>query len=176
LALSLNILQALKAKEAKMDEEMSKLETMDEDDFEVLREKRKAAMQKAAGVRQKNLLNGHGRYTELSDQQEFFDASKNSKLVKSSAASKRIQTSICGVPFEASARERAITASVCVGGAWGCAVGVLHGGPCCLAHFFKPTRPHFAALPVSPLGVRPFHALTDCGAFLPSGNVALSSN
>jgi len=75
------LLSALKAKEAKMDEEMSKLETMNEDDFEVLREKRKAAMQKAAGVRQKNLLNGHGRYMELSDQQEFFNASKNSKLI-----------------------------------------------------------------------------------------------
>lgn len=74
-------MSALKAKEAKMDEEMTKLESMNEDDFEKLREQRKLAMQKAAAQRQRNLLNGHGRYMELSDQKEFFDASKNSKMV-----------------------------------------------------------------------------------------------
>ena len=64
-----------------MDDEMEKLSTMDEDDFEALREKRKVQMQKLQAQRQKNLLNGHGRYMELSDQKEFFDASKNSKQV-----------------------------------------------------------------------------------------------
>ena len=67
-----------------MDEDMQKLEQMDEDDFEALREKRKLQMQKASAQRQKNLLNGHGRYMELSDQKEFFDASKNSKMVRPS--------------------------------------------------------------------------------------------
>jgi len=66
-----------------MDEEMAKLETMNEDDFEALREKRKTQLQKAAAQRQKNILNGHGRYMELSNQQEFFDAPKNSKMVRS---------------------------------------------------------------------------------------------
>jgi hypothetical protein len=44
-----------------MDEQMQKLEAMDEDDFEKLREKRKIQMQKQSVLRQKNLLNGHGR-------------------------------------------------------------------------------------------------------------------
>jgi len=64
-----------------MDEQMAKLETMDEDDFERLREKRKLQMQKQAAERQKNMLNGHGRYMELSDQKDFFNASKASKMI-----------------------------------------------------------------------------------------------
>jgi hypothetical protein len=52
-----------------------------QDDFDKLREKRRLQMQKAAALRQKNLLNGHGRYMELSDQKEFFEASKNSATV-----------------------------------------------------------------------------------------------
>ena len=64
-----------------MDSQMAKLETMDEDDFEQLRAKRKLLMQKEAAQKQKNLLNGHGRYMELSDQKEFFDASKASKAM-----------------------------------------------------------------------------------------------
>mmetsp|Transcript_39103 Transcript_39103/g.78958 ORF Transcript_39103/g.78958 Transcript_39103/m.78958 type:complete len:203 (-) Transcript_39103:107-715(-) len=75
------LLKALGEKEKKMDEQMVKLEAMDEDDFEKLREKRKVQMQKQSVLRQKNVLNGHGRYMELSDQKEFFDASKNSKMV-----------------------------------------------------------------------------------------------
>lgn len=64
-----------------MDEQMTKLENMTEDDFEKLREKRKIQMQKQAALRQQNLLNGHGRYMELSDQKEFFNASKTSSQV-----------------------------------------------------------------------------------------------
>jgi len=75
------LLKALEDKEKAMDDQMKKLESMDEDDFEKLREKRKIQMQKQAMLRQKNLLNGHGRYMELSDQKEFFDAAKTSKMV-----------------------------------------------------------------------------------------------
>ena len=64
-----------------MDEQMQKIEKFDEDDFEALREKRKLQLQKAQATKQKNLLNGHGRYMELSDQKEFFEASKNSNLL-----------------------------------------------------------------------------------------------
>jgi len=55
------LLKALGEKEKKMDEQMVKLEAMDEDDFEKLREKRKVQMQKQSVLRQKNVLNGHGR-------------------------------------------------------------------------------------------------------------------
>merc|ERR1719198_2379096 len=52
---------------------------MDEDDFEKLREVRKRKMIQAQKEKQKNVLNGHGRYMELSDQKEFFEACKTSK-------------------------------------------------------------------------------------------------
>jgi hypothetical protein len=71
--------KVLAEKERAMDEQMQALENMDEDDFEKLRAKRKLQMQKAAVQREKNIRNGHGRYMELSDQKEFFEASKNSK-------------------------------------------------------------------------------------------------
>jgi len=73
--------KVLDEKEKAIDEKIKAMETMDEDDFERLREKRKAAMVKAQQQRQKNLLNGHGRYMELSHQKEFFDACKASKMV-----------------------------------------------------------------------------------------------
>jgi len=75
------LLKALNDKEKQIDEKLKSMETMDEDDFERLREKRKAAMVKAEQQRQRNLRNGHGRYMELSDQKEFFEACKASKQV-----------------------------------------------------------------------------------------------
>mmetsp|Transcript_11525 Transcript_11525/g.13893 ORF Transcript_11525/g.13893 Transcript_11525/m.13893 type:complete len:260 (-) Transcript_11525:104-883(-) len=75
------LLKVLEEKEKAMDEQMKNLENMDEDDFERLREKRKLQLQKLAVIREKNIRNGHGRYMELSDQKEFFEASKVSKNV-----------------------------------------------------------------------------------------------
>lgn len=64
-----------------VDKELAALEGMDEDDFEKLREVRKRKMIAAQKKTQKNVLNGHGRYMELSDQKEFFDACKASEQV-----------------------------------------------------------------------------------------------
>lgn len=75
------LLKVLDEKEKALDEKLKEMEKMDEDDFERLREKRKAQMIKAQQVRQRNMLNGHGRYMELSDQKEFFEAVKASKMV-----------------------------------------------------------------------------------------------
>lgn len=65
--------------ESMIDKEMKELESYTEDDFEKLREIRKRKMMQAQKEQQKNVLNGHGRYMELSDQKEFFDACKASK-------------------------------------------------------------------------------------------------
>merc|ERR1719473_1629026 len=67
------------AQEAVVDKELEALNNLDEDDFEKLREVRKRKMIAAQKEQQKNVLNGHGRYMELSDQKEFFDACKASK-------------------------------------------------------------------------------------------------
>ena len=73
--------QALDEKEKKLDKQLQELETMEEDDFEKLREKRKHMMMKLQEERKKNERNGHGRYMELSDQKEFFTAGQASKQV-----------------------------------------------------------------------------------------------
>jgi hypothetical protein len=77
----LNRGQALDEKEKKLDKQLQELETMEEDDFEKLREKRKHMMIKLQEERKKNERNGHGRYMELSDQKEFFTAGQASKQV-----------------------------------------------------------------------------------------------
>jgi len=71
--------QITSMQEKMVDEEIKALENLDEDDFEKLREIRKRKMIAAQKETQKNKLQGHGRYMELSDQKEFFDACKKSK-------------------------------------------------------------------------------------------------
>lgn len=73
--------QALDEKEKALDRQVAQLETMDEDDFELLREKRKQLMMRQQEERKKNERNGHGRYMELSDQKDFFTAGQASKQV-----------------------------------------------------------------------------------------------
>eukprot|EP00612_Vaucheria_litorea_P002185 CAMPEP_0171455464 /NCGR_PEP_ID=MMETSP0945-20130129/2349_1 /TAXON_ID=109269 /ORGANISM="Vaucheria litorea, Strain CCMP2940" /LENGTH=232 /DNA_ID=CAMNT_0011980711 /DNA_START=41 /DNA_END=739 /DNA_ORIENTATION=- len=73
------IIDHAKETERKLDEQLTKLENMEEDDFEVLREKRKLKLMKQQIQTQEWRANGHGTYTELSDQAEFFSAVKKSK-------------------------------------------------------------------------------------------------
>lgn len=65
--------------ERKLDEKLAKLDKLDEDDIDKIREKRKAQLIAAQKIKQENLSNGHGRYTELPDQPAFFEATKKSK-------------------------------------------------------------------------------------------------
>jgi hypothetical protein len=58
------LLEALDAKEKKIDKQLEDLQNMEEDDFEKLREKRKQMMIKVQEERKKNERNGHGRYME----------------------------------------------------------------------------------------------------------------
>uniref|UniRef100_A0A6V1PIS8 Thioredoxin domain-containing protein n=1 Tax=Heterosigma akashiwo TaxID=2829 RepID=A0A6V1PIS8_HETAK len=73
------MLKAAQSREQKMDEEIQKLENLDEDDFEKLRQARRERLMKQQVERQEWLQNDHGRYTEIGDQQQFFDATKKSK-------------------------------------------------------------------------------------------------
>merc|ERR1719498_1729494 len=69
------------AEEEKLDDQIHDLERMDEDDFEKLPQQRLEKMKKAQEMRRKWRAQGHGDYTRISDQKEFFDASKTSKCV-----------------------------------------------------------------------------------------------
>lgn len=73
------LLQATKIIEQQVDAELARLDNMDEDDFEVLRLRRMEALKKQQQQKQEWLSNGHGEYTEISDEKEFFDQSKKSK-------------------------------------------------------------------------------------------------
>ncbi|XP_077983999.1 thioredoxin domain-containing protein 9-like [Glandiceps talaboti] len=80
-ALENQILQATNIIESQVDAEINRLDEMDEDEMEILRQRRLAAMKKAHEQKQKWLQNGHGQYMELPGEKEFFEECKKSKHV-----------------------------------------------------------------------------------------------
>ena len=72
------ILAQAQMEEKKLDAQLKKLEEMGEDDFEALRQKRKLVLAKKMRQEQDWKQLGHGRYLELTDTKEFFDAAKKS--------------------------------------------------------------------------------------------------
>ncbi|XP_045203350.2 thioredoxin domain-containing protein 9-like [Mercenaria mercenaria] len=80
-ALEGHLLQATKVVEQQLDSEIERLDKLDEDDFEVLRQKRMDALKKAQQQKQEWMSKGHGKYTEVADEKEFFDTCKKSKKV-----------------------------------------------------------------------------------------------
>jgi|EP00505_MAST-04D_sp_SCG-Rhode-Island_P003882 hypothetical protein len=67
----------LLAEEERLDGMMKKLDNLDEDTLERMREARKRRMQKQADERHKLKQKGHGTYTEISGDKEFFAALKD---------------------------------------------------------------------------------------------------
>lgn len=80
-ALEGHLLQATKVMEQQLDSEIERLDKMDEDDFDVLRQRRMDALKKAQQQKQEWMTQGHGQYSEVADEKEFFDACKKSKKV-----------------------------------------------------------------------------------------------
>lgn len=78
-AIEQRLVQATKVMEQQLDAEIERLDKMDEDDFEVLRQKRMDALKKAANQKQEWMQQGHGSYSEISNEKEFFEESKKSK-------------------------------------------------------------------------------------------------
>jgi len=70
--------QALLQVEAALDDEMNKMEKLDEDDYSKIRANRIAEMKKRASEQQNNVHNGHGKLDKINDQQEFFGQAKKS--------------------------------------------------------------------------------------------------
>ncbi|ETV90357.1 hypothetical protein H310_14849 [Aphanomyces invadans] len=75
------VLESLQAQEERLDAEIKQLERIEEDDMDKLRERRLRAMKAAAMQKQAWKNAGHGTYSELSNQQEFFDVIKESECV-----------------------------------------------------------------------------------------------
>lgn len=80
-ALEQQLLQVGAALEQQVDAELDRLEKLDEDDMDTIRQRRIQQMKKAHQQRQEWKANGHGSYEEIADEKEFFKTSKNSKNV-----------------------------------------------------------------------------------------------
>lgn len=71
------VMGQLSAEEAHLDEMLNKLDNMDDDDMEKLRQARKKRMIAEAQRRQELRAQGHGEYREISGEKEFFREIKN---------------------------------------------------------------------------------------------------
>ncbi|XP_063239685.1 thioredoxin domain-containing protein 9 [Bacillus rossius redtenbacheri] len=75
------LLRAAEVVEEQLDDELRKLDRLDEDGMEELRERRLRALKKQAEQRQLWLSAGHGEYSELPEEKEFFEVTKKSANV-----------------------------------------------------------------------------------------------
>ncbi|KAH8280156.1 hypothetical protein KR018_012561 [Drosophila ironensis] len=72
------LFNAAKTIEQQLDQQLDRLDNLDSDDLKVLREQRLREMKELNSKKQEWLRNGHGTYTELADEKEFFEMSKKS--------------------------------------------------------------------------------------------------
>ncbi|CEM33856.1 unnamed protein product [Vitrella brassicaformis CCMP3155] len=80
-AMEEGVVRALSEKEDALDEEIKRLERLDEDELEALRARRITQLRKKASERCEMVSRGHGSYTEVQEK-EFFEAAKrSSKMV-----------------------------------------------------------------------------------------------
>ncbi|KAJ8768890.1 hypothetical protein K2173_023885 [Erythroxylum novogranatense] len=75
------VLTVAKAVEDKLDDEIAALDRLDIDDLEALREKRLLQMKKMAEKRSRWISLGHGEYTEIPSEKDFFSVVKASDRV-----------------------------------------------------------------------------------------------
>ncbi|KAF4364365.1 hypothetical protein CsatB_005281 [Cannabis sativa] len=75
------VLTVVKAVEDKIDDEIAALDRLDTDDIEVLRERRLQQMKKMAEKRSRWIALGHGDYSEIPSEKDFFTVVKASDRV-----------------------------------------------------------------------------------------------
>ncbi|KAL5012834.1 hypothetical protein ScPMuIL_011385 [Solemya velum] len=80
-AVQKQLVEATKIMEQQVDAEIDRIDRMEDDDYEKLRQRRLAGMKKAQQQKQDWLAAGHGQYTEVPGEKEFFDECKKSKKV-----------------------------------------------------------------------------------------------
>lgn len=73
------VLEAARNVEQHLDSELERLENMDADDMERIRGDRLKQLKEQARKRQEWLAMGHGEYSEIHEEKEFFEMSKKSK-------------------------------------------------------------------------------------------------
>lgn len=72
------LLTAAQMIERQLDQQLDQLDNVDSDDLKSIREQRLKEMKDLNCKKQEWLKNGHGTYTELADEKEFFEVSKKS--------------------------------------------------------------------------------------------------
>ncbi|KAF4109010.1 thioredoxin domain-containing protein 9 [Onychostoma macrolepis] len=80
-ALEQQVLQSARMVEEKLDAELEKFESMDEDGLERLKERRLEALKKAHKQKQEWISKGHGDFREIPSEKDFFAEVKESKNV-----------------------------------------------------------------------------------------------
>ncbi len=80
-ALQQQILKVAEIMENQVDAEIEKLDRMDEDEMELLRRRRMEALKKQQDKKQGWLAAGHGTYSEIAGEKEFFAECKKSENV-----------------------------------------------------------------------------------------------
>ncbi|XP_078043814.1 phosducin-like protein 3 [Augochlora pura] len=73
--------EVTKCIEKQLDDEIEKLDNLDINDFEKLREARLKKLKLLQQQKQNWLTQGHGEYSEIHDEKEFFDISKKSQNI-----------------------------------------------------------------------------------------------
>ncbi|XP_033606263.1 thioredoxin domain-containing protein 9 isoform X1 [Cryptotermes secundus] len=80
-ALEQNLLKVTQTVEQQLDVELDRLDKLQSDNLETLREQRLRKLKKQAQQQQEWLVLGHGEHTEISEEKEFFEVTKKSKNV-----------------------------------------------------------------------------------------------
>ncbi|XP_035232678.1 thioredoxin domain-containing protein 9-like [Stegodyphus dumicola] len=74
-----SVLQATKLIEEQVDAAIEKLDKLEDEDLQALQRKRAAALKKQMKKKDEWIANGHGQYSELASEKEFFDVCKKSE-------------------------------------------------------------------------------------------------
>lgn len=80
-ALEQQLMQAATVVEQQLDNEINRLENLDDDDIEKIREKRMKALRQAQSQKHEWIQKGHGTLSELPSEKDFFDTCKQSNKV-----------------------------------------------------------------------------------------------
>ncbi|KAJ2942231.1 hypothetical protein O0L34_g15778 [Tuta absoluta] len=75
------IAQVAQTVEKKLDQELERLDALDSGDLEVIRQARITEMKQRAKKKQEWLANGHGEYTEVDNEKDFFTVCNKSEHV-----------------------------------------------------------------------------------------------
>ncbi|KAE9417005.1 hypothetical protein Angca_007762 [Angiostrongylus cantonensis] len=79
--LGTQLMKAAQIVEEQVDKEINRLDSMDENEIDLIRRRRMEELKRMQKTKAEMLSLGHGKYEEVADEKEFFEATKKSKNV-----------------------------------------------------------------------------------------------